>query len=83
MPADSEPIPIVMAGSSRKVMGLNMNLWRLALVTGVAQFSMSLWGWDFSIFLEFNVGVLKWQIRAALHWNTSNDIWIYGFRSNF
>ena len=66
MPADSEPIPVVMTGRSRKVLGLNMNLWRLALVTGVAQFSMSLWAWEFSIFLEYDVGVLRWQIGAAL-----------------
>jgi len=77
MPADSEPIPIVMAGSSRKVMGLNMNLWRLALVTGVAQFSMSLWAWDFSIFLEFDVGVLRWQIGAALSIGTLAMIFGY------
>ena len=66
MPPDSEPIPVVMTGRSRKVLGLNMNLWRLAIVTGIAQFSMSLWAWEFSIFLEYDVGVLRWQIGAAL-----------------
>ena len=66
MPADSEPIPVVMTGRSRKILGLNMNLWRLALVTGIAQFSMSVWAWEFSIFLEFDVGLLRWQIGAAL-----------------
>ncbi|MGY5879910.1 MAG: hypothetical protein RTV31_06645 [Candidatus Thorarchaeota archaeon] len=55
-----------MTGRSRKILGLNMNLWRLALVTGVAQFAMSLWAWEFSIFLEFDVGLLRWQIGAAL-----------------
>ncbi len=66
MPPDAEPIPVVMTGRSRKVLGLNMNLWRLAIVTGIAQFSMSLWAWEFSIFLEFDVGLLRWQIGAAL-----------------
>ncbi|TFG29337.1 MFS transporter [Candidatus Thorarchaeota archaeon] len=65
MPPDFDPIPIVMSGRSRKVLGLNMNLWRLAFVTGVAQFSMSLWAWEFSIFLEFDVGLLRWQIGSA------------------
>ena len=65
MPADSEPYPVVMSGRSRKILGLNMNLWRLALVTGIAQFAMSLWGWEFSIFLEFEVNLLRWQIGAA------------------
>jgi MFS family permease len=34
------------------IFGLSRNLWRLALVVGVAQFSWSIWGWQFSIFLE-------------------------------
>jgi MFS family permease len=33
-------------------LGLSRNLWRLAIVTGIAQFSISLWNWEFSIFLE-------------------------------
>ncbi len=66
MPADSEPYPVVMSGRSRKILGLNMNLWRLALVTGIAQFAMSLWLWEFSIFLEFEVELLRWQIGSVL-----------------
>lgn len=66
MPADYEPYPVVMSGRSRKILGLNMNLWRLALVTGIAQFAMSLWAWEFSIFLEYEVGVLRWQIGTVL-----------------
>lgn len=64
--SSSETIPVVMGSRSRKILGLNMNLWRLALVTGVAQFSMSIWGWEFSIFLEINVLLAKWQIGLAL-----------------
>ncbi|MGM0687010.1 MAG: hypothetical protein ACQET3_08590 [Promethearchaeati archaeon] len=30
---------------------MSRTLWRLALVIGVAQFSWSIWGWQFSIFL--------------------------------
>ena len=46
--------------SSRLWMGLSGNLWRLAGVTGIAQFIMSLWAWQFGIFLA---GVVeKWQI---------------------
>jgi len=32
--------------------GLTNNLWRLALVVGVGQFSVSIWGWQFGIYLE-------------------------------
>ncbi|MHA1637995.1 MAG: MFS transporter [Candidatus Thorarchaeota archaeon] len=32
-------------------MGLSRNLWRLAIVLAVAQFSIALWKWEFSIFL--------------------------------
>lgn len=33
-------------------LGLSKNLWRLAVVLGIAQFSISIWKWEFSIFLE-------------------------------
>jgi MFS family permease len=32
-------------------LGLNENLWRIAVVVGIAQFSISLWSWEFGIFL--------------------------------
>ena len=32
--------------------GLSRNLWRLAIVIGVAQFSMSVWSWQFGIYME-------------------------------
>lgn len=41
--------------------GLSGNLRRLAIVTGIAQFSMSVWIWQFGIFLEASVSQL-WQI---------------------
>ncbi|MHA1949047.1 MAG: hypothetical protein ACW99G_09630 [Candidatus Thorarchaeota archaeon] len=41
-------------------LGLSPNLWRLAAVIAIAQFSTSLWRWEFGIFLE---GFLApWQI---------------------
>lgn len=53
---------IVEVGSEDKQrFGLSGNLRRLALVTGIAQFSMSLWVWQFGIFLEANINQL-WQI---------------------
>ena len=61
----SEMLPVVMGSRSRKILGLNMNLWRLALVTGVAQFSMSIWAWEFSIFLQIDILLEKWQIGLA------------------
>ncbi len=33
-------------------LGLSPNLWRLAAVIAIAQFSTSLWKWEFGIFLE-------------------------------
>jgi MFS family permease len=45
---------------AQSYLGLSPNLWRLAIVTGVAQFSISIWSWQFTIFLE---EILQpWQI---------------------
>ena len=44
----------------RSILGLSDNLWRLALVVGVAQFSWSIWGWQLGIFLETIVE--PWQM---------------------
>jgi len=41
--------------------GLSGNLQRLAVVTGIAQFVMSVWAWQFGIFLEASVNAY-WQI---------------------
>jgi len=40
---------------SKKFLGLNEKLWRLAIVVGIAQFAMSLWTWEFGIFL-YSIG---------------------------
>ncbi|MHA1964260.1 MAG: hypothetical protein ACXACG_03050 [Candidatus Thorarchaeota archaeon] len=47
--------------SEKQRFGLSGNLQRLAFVTGIAQFAMSVWAWQFGIFLEANVNHL-WQI---------------------
>ena len=47
--------------SEKQRFGLSGNLQRLALVTGIAQFAMSVWAWQFGIFLQANVNQL-WQI---------------------
>jgi MFS family permease len=36
----------------RTFLGLNSILWRLALITGIAQLSVSIWVWQFAITLE-------------------------------
>ena len=44
----------------RSILGLSDNLWRLALVVGVAQFSWSIWGWQFGIHLATMIE--PWQM---------------------
>ena len=57
--------------------GLSRNLRRLALVTGIAQFSMSVWVWQFGIFLEASVNQL-WQIGLTFSVGTLATIIGYG-----
>ncbi len=59
----------------RSILGLSDNLWRLALVVGVAQFSWSIWGWLFGIFLETIVE--PWQM--ALTFSAGTIAMILGF----
>jgi len=35
-----------------RLLGLNRNLWKLAVFTAMAQFSLSLWNWQFGIHIE-------------------------------
>jgi MFS family permease len=49
-------------------MGLNRNLWKLAAVMGVVQFSVSLWKWEFSIFLRTMVD--PWQMGLIFSFGT-------------
>jgi len=46
-----------------RFLGLSSNLWRLAAVLAIAQFSTALWKWEFSVFLE---GFLEpWQMGVV------------------
>jgi len=46
-----------------RLLGLSSNLWRLAAVLAIAQFSTALWKWEFSVFLE---GFLEpWQMGVV------------------
>lgn len=50
-------------GAKPGFLGLSSNLWRLAAVLAIAQFSTALWKWEFSIFLE---GFLQpWQMGVV------------------
>jgi len=44
----------------RTFLGLNNSLWRVALVAGIAQLSVSIWTWQFSISLDSFL--FPWQI---------------------
>jgi len=52
---------VVSKASEKQRLGLSGNLQRLALVTGIAQFAMSVWAWQFGIFLQAKLNQL-WQI---------------------
>jgi MFS family permease len=50
-----EPVIVGKSDSREKkkgFLGLSSNLWRLAAVLAIAQFSTALWKWEFSVFLE-------------------------------
>jgi MFS family permease len=59
-PFDGESVVGNRSGSKTRF-GLSGNLQRLAIVTGIAQFAMSVWAWQFGIFLEGSVNAY-WQI---------------------
>jgi MFS family permease len=62
----TEVEPIVETGSEDKIrFGLSGNLRRLAIITGIGQFSMSVWIWQFSIFVEASVNQF-WQIGITI-----------------
>ncbi len=69
---------IVETGSGDRIrFGLSGNLRRLAIVTGIAQFSFSVWAWQFGIFLEASVNQL-WQIGFTFSIGTLASIIGYG-----
>ena len=52
--ASSDKLP------SREVLGLDSELWRVAFLLGLAQFSVGLWNWQFSVHLD--TFLEPWQI---------------------
>lgn len=71
--SSSEAIELAVAADTyREFLGLSGTLWRLAVVTGIAQFTMSLWNWEFSIFLET---ILEpWQMGLTFAVSTSASL---------
>lgn len=67
-PYDHEIVVLKESGVPREILGLSGNLWRLAVVTGLAQFAISLWNWEFSIFLN---GIIEpWQLGLTFSMGT-------------
>jgi MFS family permease len=50
----------------RTFLGLNSFLWRLAIVTGIAQLSVSIWVWQFAITLESSLLPIQIGITFAV-----------------
>ncbi|TFH06827.1 MAG: hypothetical protein E4H14_09885, partial [Candidatus Thorarchaeota archaeon] len=48
----SESTSDVIETRRHEILGLNGKLWRFALVAGIAQLSVSIWTWQFAIFLD-------------------------------
>jgi MFS family permease len=46
--------------ASREILGLGTDLWRVAILLGLAQFSVGLWNWQFSVHLD--TFLEPWQI---------------------
>ncbi|MFX0055485.1 MAG: MFS transporter [Candidatus Hermodarchaeota archaeon] len=45
---------------SREILGLGADLWRVAILLGLAQFSVGIWNWQFSVHLD--TFLEPWQI---------------------
>ena len=56
----AEVMPCSPLQADRSFLGLNEVLWRLAIVTGISQLSVSIWVWQFAISLD--AYLLPWQI---------------------
>jgi MFS family permease len=71
--ADAESLAI--EEESFGFLGLSSSLWRLAIVVGIAQFTISIWNWEFSIFLE--TFLEPWQM--GLTFSTSTIASLLGY----
>ncbi len=56
----AQDIPCSPLQADRSFLGLNDVLWRLAVVTGISQLSVSIWIWQFAISLD--TYLVPWQI---------------------
>ncbi|MFW9963271.1 MAG: hypothetical protein ACFFCX_06900 [Candidatus Sifarchaeia archaeon] len=54
--------------AKRTFLGLNNSLWRVALVAGIAQLSVSIWTWQFAISLDSFL--FPWQIGIIFAFGT-------------
>lgn len=80
-PSITSPVPLPengkVASSGRVFLGLSGRLWRLAIVVGIAQFSMSLWSWQFAIFLK---DVLKFDpLQIGLTYSSGTFATLIGY----
>jgi MFS family permease len=58
----------VVVDANNEYFGLSVGLWRLAIVTGIAQFSVSIWSWQFSIYIA---GIVEeWQLGLIFSFGT-------------
>ena len=59
--------------------GLSRNLWRLAAVIAISQFSVSLWKWEFGIFMEDTLLFEPWQLGMVFSVATLTGLLASGF----
>ncbi|MBY8996678.1 MAG: hypothetical protein KGD60_03015 [Candidatus Thorarchaeota archaeon] len=76
--ADEQPIAANPASHPGRL-GLSPNLWRLAAVIAIAQFSTSLWKWEFSLFLEGTLLFEPWQLGVVFSVATLTGLLASGF----
>ncbi|NHJ14988.1 MAG: MFS transporter [Candidatus Thorarchaeota archaeon] len=70
IPKDTSPSKKVVS-ASLGFLGLSPNLWRVAILMGIAQFSIGLWKWEFGIFLETGVNLQPWQMGLTFSAGTA------------
>jgi len=66
----------------REILGLSGDLWRLAIVVGIAQFSMSIWGWRFGIFMQENLVTLDGTLQMGFTYAAGTLAALIGFNSS-
>ncbi len=77
-------IPADVLAGSRRYGGLTKNLWRLAFVVGIGQFSISIWYWQFGVFMATIIE--PWQMGLTFSAGTFAHIvgsFVCGIVSDF